>query len=167
MKNITHKNDTYSLPMQLVCTVSGLKKTYTSQDYVNGKLDRFGGLANLIAKYICREALKLRKAGKNDDEIKAHFADRVAKQDAPKVTTPTAEVKPELPSEPAGAPPAVNEPHVEVQAETAPVVEVVATEEDTRPIAKKDSKGKWRNAKGHLISEFNLKNFRCLEPVAA
>lgn len=143
MKNITFQNDTYSIPFNLTCTVSGLTKVYTSEEYINGKLVRFGGLEKLKATYICRDAQKMLKKGKTPDEVRAHFATAA-------VETPSVPVT-EQPVTPVVETPTI--------VETVPAV-VVPTE---LPIAKKDKNGKYRNAKGHLISEFNLKNFRIVE----
>lgn len=147
MKNITFQTDSYSIPFNLTCTVSGLKKVYTSEEYINGKLIRFKGLANLIATYICRDAQKLLKAGKTADEVRAHFnAPTVA------ISTETAPVVEEKPADNV-----VLEPTPSLTShlvtEEAPAVKEL-------PIAKMDKNGKYRTAKGYLISEFNLKNFQ-------
>ena len=46
----------YLIPFLITCTVSGVVKTYTSEDYINGKIDRFDGLDNLRKNYISRDA---------------------------------------------------------------------------------------------------------------
>jgi hypothetical protein len=132
MKNITFQTDTYALPFRLTCTVSGLTKVYTSIDYINGKLHRFGGLKNLLEKYVCRDAKRLLKAGKTPEEVK-QILNPTAKEEAPvihlfadlltKHTTPLA-----LP---------------------APM-----------PVAKADKNGKLRNAKGHLIKKGTEHEYR-------
>lgn len=61
MKNITYKTFTYQIPFNITCTVSGVVKTYTSEEYINGKIDRFGGLDQLRANYISRDAKKTAK----------------------------------------------------------------------------------------------------------
>ena len=67
MKNITYtdkKNQTwnYQIPFKITCTVSGVTKTYTSEEYINGKIDRFGGLENLLKTYVCRDAKRAMKS---------------------------------------------------------------------------------------------------------
>lgn len=62
MKNITYKTFTYQIPFNITCTVSGVVKTYTSEEYINGKIDRFGSLDLLLANYISRDAKKTAKA---------------------------------------------------------------------------------------------------------
>jgi len=61
MKTIKYKDYEYQIPFEIVCTVSGAKKTYTSEVYINGKIDRFGGLDKLRATYVCRDAKKANK----------------------------------------------------------------------------------------------------------
>lgn len=89
MKNITYKTFTYQIPFDITCTVSGAVKTYSSEDFINDKIDRFGGLPNLIATYVCRDAQRLVKAGKTVDEIKKIIA---ANGPIPKVSLVKAEV---------------------------------------------------------------------------
>lgn len=146
MKNITFQNDSYSIPFNLTCTVSGLTKVYTSEEYINGKLIRFKGLTNLIATYICRDAQKLLKAGKTAEEVRAQL-NKVTEV----ATAPAAPAQEEKKEE------VLPEPTVSLTAELI-TPEVPAVVE--KPIAKMDRNGKYRNAKGHLISEFNLKNFQ-------
>lgn len=62
MKNVTYKTFSYQIPFEIVCTVSGVKKVYTSEEYINGKIDRFGGLDQLRAQYVSRDAKKAAKA---------------------------------------------------------------------------------------------------------
>lgn len=165
MKNITFNTDTYNIPFNIVCTVSGLTKVYTSEEYINGKITRFGGLAALREKYICREAKKLAKAGKTKEEI-------IAILNTPKVlTTP---VDAQLP---APAPVIITETEVKAEApqpnifadqmNPAPEASLTPEVQAEKPIAKQDKNGKYRNAKGHIVSEFNLKNFTLVEFVAA
>ena len=103
MKNITYtdkKGQTwnYQIPFKITCTVSGVTKTYTSEEYINGKIDRFGGLENLLKTYVCRDAKKAVKgAGKTsvvigDKEVKVESTN-FAKIDFGK-PTPTHELKP-------------------------------------------------------------------------
>lgn len=61
MKNITYKSFSYQIPFDITCTVSGVVKTYTSEEYINGKIDRFGSLDLLRANYISRDAKKAAK----------------------------------------------------------------------------------------------------------
>lgn len=144
MKNITFQTDSYSIPFNLTCTVSGLTKVYTSEEYINGKLIRFKGLTNLIATYICRDAQKLLKAGKTAEEVRA-LLNKVTEA----ATVPAAPVQEEKKEETVLEPtPSLTSHLVE---ETAPAA---------LPIAKMDKNGKYRTVKGYLISEFNLKNFQ-------
>jgi hypothetical protein len=69
MKNITYKNDSYTIPFEITCTVSGQVKVYTSEDFINGKIDRFGGLQKLRDTYVCRDAQRLMQQGKKKEEI--------------------------------------------------------------------------------------------------
>jgi len=67
MKNITYTDKAgnkwdYSIPFSIKCTISGVEKTYTSEEYINGKIERFGGLDKLRANYISRDAKKAAKA---------------------------------------------------------------------------------------------------------
>ena len=81
MKTITYKNDTYQIPFKITCTVSGVTKTYTSEEYINGKLDRFGGLENLIKTYVCRDAKRAMKSKlEKKKEAKNIFAEMIKNQ---------------------------------------------------------------------------------------
>ena len=118
MKTITYKNDTYQIPFKITCTVSGVTKTYTSEEYINGKLDRFGGLENLIKTYVCRDAKKALKGKteKKKDEVKPKniFAEMIK-----------------------------NQP-------------LMLTYPINKPVAKKDKKGNYRDAKGRIIAKANI-----------
>ncbi len=66
MKNIKFQDSKgreweYQIPFVIKCTVSGVEKTYTAEDYINGKIERFGGLDALRANYVSRDAKKLLK----------------------------------------------------------------------------------------------------------
>ena len=95
MKNITYtdkKGQTwnYQIPFEITCTISGQVKTYTSEEYINGKIDRFGGLDQLRASYVCRDAKKAVKGASKEVEVKdTNFA----KIDFGK-PTPTHELQP-------------------------------------------------------------------------
>lgn len=101
MKNITYKKDKYQIPFEITCTVSGQVKVYTSEDFINGKIDRFGGLQKLRDTYVCRDAARLIKGGMKPEDVKAHLAAgkevprlTVVKQPAsPKVEEPKLSVK--------------------------------------------------------------------------
>ena len=89
MKNITYtdkKNQTwnYQIPFKITCTVSGVTKTYTSEEYINGKIDRFGGLENLLKTYVCRDAKRAMKSKleKKKEEVqpKNIFAEMIKNQ---------------------------------------------------------------------------------------
>lgn len=136
-KTVTHGSDSYTIPFNITCTVSGLTKVYTSEEYINKKLDRFGGLEKLNQTYICRDALKLRKAGKSDEEIKQILSKPTTKDQPIPENTPVT----------------VNEQPTEA------VVE--------KPIAKQDSKGKYRNEKGHLIAKDKLDQYTLVPFVKA
>lgn len=69
MKNITYKGQQYNIPFEIVCTLSGQVKVYSSEEFINGKIDRFGTLENLRATYVCRDAQRLQKQGKSKEEI--------------------------------------------------------------------------------------------------
>ena len=118
MKTITYKNDTYQIPFKITCTVSGVTKTYTSEEYINGKLDRFGGLENLIKTYVCRDAKRALKGKteKKKDEVKPKniFAEMIK-----------------------------NQP-------------LMLTYPISKPVAKKDKKGNYRDAKGRIIAKANI-----------
>jgi hypothetical protein len=121
MKTITYKNDTYQIPFKITCTVSGVTKTYTSEEYINGKLDRFGGLENLIKTYVCRDAKKALKGKteKKKDEVKPKniFAEMIK-----------------------------NQP-------------LMLTYPINKPVAKKDKKGNYRDAKGRIIAKANIDQY--------
>ena len=118
MKTITYKNDTYQIPFKITCTVSGVTKTYTSEEYINGKIDRFGGLENLIKTYVCRDA---KRALKGKTEKKKE------------------EVKPE-----------------NIFAEMIKNQPLMLTYPINKPVAKKDKKGNYRDAKGRIIAKANI-----------
>jgi hypothetical protein len=66
MKNITFTDSKnrkwdYQIPFLITCNATGTVKTYTSEEYINRKIERFNGLDNLRATYICRDA---KRAGK-------------------------------------------------------------------------------------------------------
>ena len=95
MKNITYtdkKGQTwnYQIPFKITCTVSGVTKTYTSEEYINKKLDRFGGLDQLRASYVCRDAKRAVKGASKEVKIEST---NYAKIDFGK-PTPTHELKP-------------------------------------------------------------------------
>lgn len=69
MKDITYKTWKYQIPFEIVCTISGQVKTYTSEEFINGKIERFGGLDKLREKYVCRDAERLMKQGKSKEEV--------------------------------------------------------------------------------------------------
>lgn len=69
MKNITYKTFSYQIPFEITCTVSGQVKVYTSEDFINGKIDRFGSLEKLKETYVCRDAQRLMQQGKKKEEI--------------------------------------------------------------------------------------------------
>jgi len=49
--------DNFTLPLKLTCTVSGKIVTYTSEDYVKKKLEKYGGsLERLRKEFVCRDA---------------------------------------------------------------------------------------------------------------
>jgi len=106
MKTVTFKSDSYELPFKITCTVSGVVKTYTSEEYVNKKIEQHGTLEAFRAQYVSKSARKTLKKQKSSN------AEAVA---------------PAIPMD-------------------TPVV-------DNRPIAKKDSRGILRNAKGHPIKK--------------
>ena len=121
MKTITYKNDTYQIPFKITCTVSSVTKTYTSEEYINGKLDRFGGLENLIKTYVCRDAKRALKGKteKKKDEVKPKniFAEMIK-----------------------------NQP-------------LMLTYPISKPVAKKDKKGNYRDAKGRIIAKANIDRY--------
>ena len=124
MKTITYKNDTYQIPFKITCTVSGVTKTYTSEKYINGKLDRFGGLENLIKTYVCRDAKRALKGKpeKKKDEVKPKniFAEMIK-----------------------------NQP-------------LMLTYPISKPVAKKDKKGNYRDAKGRIIAKANIGQYELI-----
>lgn len=138
-KSVTHKGDEYQIPFQITCNVSGLTKVYTSEDYINGKLDRFGGLVKLRATYVCRDALRLRKGGMDDAAIRAKLN-----------------------------PVVVPEPVVDITPETAAVTESApeAPQSTEKPKAKKDKRGWYRDSKGHVIPKEKLGEYELIEEVA-
>lgn len=77
MKNIAYKTYNYNIPFEITCTVSGQVKVYTSEDFINGKIDRFGGLDKLREKYVCRDAERLLKGGMKPEEVKAHLNNKL------------------------------------------------------------------------------------------
>lgn len=75
MKNITYTDTKnrkweYNIPFEITCTVSGQVKTYTAEEYINGKIERFDGLDNLRANYVSRDAKKAVKVAKPTTEGK-------------------------------------------------------------------------------------------------
>ena len=70
MKTITYKGEDYTIPFQIVCTVSGSVKTYTAQEFIESKIDKAGSLKVLRDTYVCRDAARLLKEGKSAEEIK-------------------------------------------------------------------------------------------------
>jgi hypothetical protein len=99
MKNITfvdskNRSWDYQIPFNITCTVSGAVKVYTSEEYINGKIERFDGLDNLRKNYVSRDAKRAAKAVQQlvpnaaptppvTEEVKPNvFADLIGKQPA-------------------------------------------------------------------------------------
>lgn len=141
-KTVVYKADSYEIPFKITCTKTGIVKTYTSEEYINKKLDRFGGLEKLREVYVCKDAKRLLKEGKEVQEV-------IAELSKPKEAKEKAQV----------------EDSVAKQEEVAEVVkqEVKSITEEVLKIAKKDKNGKWRTEKGHLIKEEYLDQFTLLE----
>jgi hypothetical protein len=162
IKSVTHNGDVYNIPFNITCTVSGLTKVYTSEEYINGKLDRFKGLENLRKTYVCRDAKKLLKAGKTPDEVK-QILNKVAE------AAPTPEVKTEVKVSLAATSVTQSDvqgmevkPEVDVTPEQAPAAEV----KDERPIATKDKRGFVRDEKGRLIKKSDHGKYNIVEKAA-
>lgn len=84
MKNITYTDKkgqtwTYQIPFEITCTISGQVKTYTSEEYINGKIDRFGGLDQLRASYVCRDAKKAVKGASKEGKASVVIGDKEVK----------------------------------------------------------------------------------------
>jgi len=158
MKNITFTDSkkriwNYEIPFSITCTVSGVVKKYTSEEYINKKIERFDGLDNLRKVYVSRDAKKAaKKAAAPATEVK------------PVVTTTEPVVVVEAPAE---VKPVVDTATINLFADIMMKKPEMLALPEPLPIAKKDKNGKYRNAKGHLISEFNLKNFRLEEQISA
>ena len=77
--------DEFTLPLRLKCTVSGKEVVYTSADYIRKKLEKYGGsLDRLRNEYICRDAKREMKEGKQVTQVINKIPDRSIKID----TTP-------------------------------------------------------------------------------
>jgi hypothetical protein len=81
MKNITFKDSkgrewNYQIPFEITCTVSGAVKVYTAEDYINGKIERFDGLDNLRATFVCRDAKKAVKVAKQEGKTEITIGDK-------------------------------------------------------------------------------------------
>ena len=50
--------------LTLTCTVTGKQTTYTSEEYIQKRIDRAGSLENLMATYVSRYANKVSKKDK-------------------------------------------------------------------------------------------------------
>lgn len=49
--------ETFTLPLKLTCRISGKIVTYTSADYVNKRLEKYGGdLQAMLSDFVCRDA---------------------------------------------------------------------------------------------------------------
>lgn len=106
MKNITYtdkKGQTwnYQIPFEITCTISGQVKTYTSEEYINGKIDRFGGLDQLRASYVCRDAKKAVKGASKEGKTSVVIGDKEVKVESTNFAkidfgkpTPTHELQP-------------------------------------------------------------------------
>ena len=106
MKNITYtdkKGQTwnYQIPFEITCTISGQVKTYTSEEYINGKIDRFGGLDQLRASYVCRDAKRAVKGASKEGKTSVVIGDKEVKVESTNFAkidfgkpTPTHELQP-------------------------------------------------------------------------
>lgn len=55
--------DSFKLPLKLTCRISGKVVTYTSDEYVRKKLEKYGGnLKAMLDDFVCRDAKRLLKA---------------------------------------------------------------------------------------------------------
>lgn len=50
------------VPYTLTCMVTGIQKTYTSLEFVNNKIQAYGGEQAMVEGYVCRDAKKALKA---------------------------------------------------------------------------------------------------------
>ena len=50
--------------LTLTCTVTGKQTTYTSEEYIQKRIDRAGSLEKLMATYVSRDAGKVLKKSK-------------------------------------------------------------------------------------------------------
>lgn len=53
--------ESFTIPLKLICTISGKEKTFTNRSYIEKKINEYGSLEKLKQKYICREAKSLLK----------------------------------------------------------------------------------------------------------
>lgn len=151
VSEVLDREFTYEIPFKVTCTVSGLVKTYTLESYINRVIDRFGGLEKVHAKYVCKDAKRLLKEGKTVEEVILLL--NPPKTDIP-VETPTPAV------EEVTVPETVAEKMEEILQEVEEVISEQVEEVITKPLAKKDSSGKYRNSRGHVISADKLEFYQ-------
>jgi hypothetical protein len=58
------------VPFVMTCQVTGLQKVFTSRDYIQKKLDGFGGnMKKMLDTYVCEDAKRLHREGKTVRQI--------------------------------------------------------------------------------------------------
>lgn len=58
------------VPFILTCQVTGLKKVFTSRDFIQRKIDSYGGdIKRMIDTYVCEDAKRLLREGKSVSEV--------------------------------------------------------------------------------------------------
>lgn len=140
----------YEIPFKIKCNVSGVEKIYTSESYINKKIDKFKGLENLLKEYVCKDAKKMLKEGKEvsviSEELKANpHPKRNLKPKAEEVLDLSEGVIPEE-----------EKNEGEVKDPSPEVVEVV----EEMPIMKMDKRGMYRDVKGRVIGKDKLNLYR-------
>lgn len=58
------------VPFVMTCQVTGIQKVFTSRDYIQKKLDGFGGnMKKMLDTYVCEDAKRLLKEGKTVRQV--------------------------------------------------------------------------------------------------
>jgi len=58
------------VPFIMTCQVTGLKKVFTSRDFIQHKIDGYGGdMKRMLDTYVCEDAKRLLRQGLDVDQV--------------------------------------------------------------------------------------------------